>query len=143
MKIYDKGLSGVLVIDKPENMTSFNVDYHIKKRLNCSKVGHAGTLDPFATGVLPVLLNNATKLQDRLVNMPKSYEGTLRLGISTDTLDITGRQNGFREVSDSEAESVAAYLKNISGDFIQKIPASARENIRVFLYISMREIIST
>jgi tRNA pseudouridine55 synthase len=135
MKMDDKSLNGVLIIDKPENMTSFNVDYHIKKRLHCSKVGHAGTLDPFATGVLPVLINNATKLQDSLVNMPKSYEGTLRLGISTDTLDITGSQIGYREVSDSEAESVANYLKNISGDFIQKIPAfSARKYKGIPLY---------
>ena len=131
----DKSLNGVLVIDKPENMTSFNVDSIIKKRLNCSKVGHAGTLDPFATGVLPVLLNNATKLQDRLVGMPKSYEGTFKLGISTDTLDITGSQNGYRKVSDSESESVASYLKNISGDFIQKIPAfSARKYKGIPLY---------
>ncbi|MDA8402045.1 MAG: pseudouridine synthase, partial [Deltaproteobacteria bacterium] len=73
----DKGknnsISGILVIDKPKDMTSFKVDFLIKKELNCSKVGHAGTLDPFATGVLPVLLNKATKLQDSLINLPKSY----------------------------------------------------------------------
>ena len=128
MKIYNKSLNGILIIDKPENMTSFNVDRHIKKTLNCSKVGHAGTLDPFATGVLPILINNATKLQDRLINMPKSYEATLMLGVSTDTLDITGSQTAFKEVSDSDAEIVADYLKNMPGDFIQKIPAfSARK----------------
>ncbi len=128
MKTYNKSLNGILIIDKPENMTSFNVDRHIKKTLNCSKVGHAGTLDPFATGVLPILINNATKLQDRLINMPKSYEATLMLGVSTDTLDITGSQTAFKEVSDSDAEIVADYLKNMPGDFIQKIPAfSARK----------------
>ncbi len=135
MKTYDKSLNGVLVIDKPENMTSFNVDSLIKKRLNCSKVGHAGTLDPFATGVLPVLLNKATKLQDSLVGLPKSYEGTFKLGVSTDTLDITGSQNGFKDVSDSETESIASYLNGMSGDFVQKIPAfSARKHKGIPLY---------
>ena len=135
----DKGknnsISGILVIDKPKDMTSFKVDFLIKKELNCSKVGHAGTLDPFATGVLPVLLNKATKLQDSLINLPKSYEGTLKLGISTDTLDIAGSQNGGRDVSDSETDGVISYLNNLKGDFIQKIPAfSARKHKGVPLY---------
>ena len=128
-------ISGILVIDKPKDMTSFKVDSLIKKELNCSKVGHAGTLDPFATGVLPVLLNKATKLQDSLVNLPKSYEGTLKLGVSTDTLDIDGRQNAARDVSDSEMDGVILYLKNLKGDFIQKIPAfSARKHKGIPLY---------
>ena len=128
-------LSGILVIDKPKDMTSFKVDSLIKKELNCSKVGHAGTLDPFATGVLPVLLNKATKLQDGLVNLPKSYEGTLKLGVGTDTLDIDGRENASREVLDSEMDDVVLYLNNLKGDFIQKIPAfSARKHKGVPLY---------
>ena len=128
-------ISGILVIDKPQDMTSFKVDSLIKKELNCSKVGHAGTLDPFATGVLPVLLNKATKLQDSLVNLPKSYEGTLKLGVSTDTLDIDGRQNAARDVLDSEMDGVILYLKNLKGDFIQKIPAfSARKHKGIPLY---------
>ena len=128
-------ISGILVIDKPKDMTSFKVDSLIKKELNCSKVGHAGTLDPFATGVLPVLLNKATKLQDGLVNLPKSYEGTLKLGVGTDTLDIDGRQNAARDVSDSEMDGVILYLKNLKGDFIQKIPAfSARKHKGIPLY---------
>ncbi len=131
----DNGLSGILVIDKPKDMTSFKVDCIVKKELNCSKVGHAGTLDPFATGVLPILLNKATKLQDGLVNLPKSYEGTIKLGVSTDTLDITGCQNGERNVSDLEIEPVINYLNSLKGDFIQKIPAfSARKHKGIPLY---------
>ncbi|MCL4428791.1 MAG: tRNA pseudouridine(55) synthase TruB [Deltaproteobacteria bacterium] len=131
----NNAVSGILVIDKPKDMTSFKVDCIIKKELNCSKVGHAGTLDPFATGVLPILLNKATKLQDSLVNLPKSYEGTLKLGVSTDTLDITGCQNGERSISDLEIESIISYLNNLKGDFIQKIPAfSARKHKGVPLY---------
>lgn len=131
----NSNLDGVLIIDKPKDMTSFKVDCLIKKELNCSRVGHAGTLDPFATGVLPVLLNKATKLQDSLVNFPKSYEGTFKLGISTDSLDITGNQNGAREVTDSEIKDAADYLNNLKGDFIQKIPAfSAKKHKGVPLY---------
>ncbi|MHB1661851.1 MAG: tRNA pseudouridine(55) synthase TruB [bacterium] len=131
----NNGISGVLVIDKPNNMTSFKVDSLIKKELNCPKVGHAGTLDPFATGVLLILLNKATKLQDSLVNIPKSYEGTLKLGISTDTLDTCGNQNGAREVTDSEIEDAADYLNGLKGDFVQKIPAfSAKKHKGVPLY---------
>ncbi|MHB8232250.1 MAG: tRNA pseudouridine(55) synthase TruB [bacterium] len=136
MKTYDnKGISGILVIDKPHNMTSFKVDSLIKKELNCSKVGHAGTLDPFATGVLLILLNKATKLQDSLINIPKSYEGTLKLGVSTDTLDAAGGQNGARDVADSEIEDAAGYLGKLKGDFVQKIPAfSAKKHKGVPLY---------
>jgi tRNA pseudouridine55 synthase len=131
----NNGISGIIVIDKPENMTSFKVDSIIKKELNCSKVGHAGTLDPFATGVLPVLLNKATKLQDSLVNLPKSYEGTFKLGIATDTLDITGIKNSERDISESETESAVLYLNTLKGDFVQKIPAfSARKHKGVPLY---------
>ncbi len=127
-KINDGNISGVIVIDKPNDMTSFKVGSLIKKELGCYKVGHAGTLDPFATGVLPILINKATKLQDGLVGIPKSYEGTFKLGASTDTLDITGCQNAEKTVSNSEAEDIAGYLSCLSGDFVQKIPAfSARK----------------
>ncbi len=136
MKTYkNNGISGILVIDKPEGLTSFKVDSLIKKELNCSKVGHAGTLDPFATGVLPVLLNKATKLQDSLINIPKSYEGTFRIGISTDTLDVSGARNGEKSVSDAEIKNIAGYLSGLKGEFVQKIPAfSARKHKGVPLY---------
>lgn len=131
----NKDISGILIIDKPEGMTSFGVDSAVKKKLNIAKVGHAGTLDPFATGVLPVLLNKATKLQNELINIPKSYEGTFRLGISTNTLDVTGTQLDSSEVSDSEVEKIAAYLDTLKGDFVQKIPAfSARKLNGIPLY---------
>lgn len=131
----NKDLSGILIIDKPEGMTSFGVDSAVKKKLNIAKVGHAGTLDPFATGVLPVLLNKATKLQDELINIPKSYEGTFRVGVSTNTLDVTGTREDSKEVSDLEIEKIAGYLDSLKGDFVQKIPAfSARKFNGVPLY---------
>lgn len=115
-------INGIIIVDKPENMTSFKVDSFIKKELNCLKVGHAGTLDPFATGVLPILINKATKLQDKLVNTPKSYEGIFMIGVSTDTLDVSGVEVGNKFVPDSEVTNIADYLGGLKGDFIQKIP---------------------
>jgi tRNA pseudouridine55 synthase len=83
-------MEGVLVIDKPAGITSFGVVRAIKKVLKAKKVGHAGTLDPFATGVLPILVNRATRAASFLLESDKEYVATMRLGIETDTQDLTG-----------------------------------------------------
>ncbi|MHB1645575.1 MAG: tRNA pseudouridine(55) synthase TruB [Candidatus Acididesulfobacter diazotrophicus] len=114
--------SGLLIIDKPSDISSFGVDSFIKKTLNCKKVGHAGTIDPFATGVLPVLINNATKLQDKFLNMPKSYEGTFKCGEFTDTLDASGKIVIEKEITDDDVVKIAKYLQDLKGDIIQKAP---------------------
>ena len=114
--------SGLLIIDKPADISSFGVDSFIKKTLNCKKVGHAGTIDPFATGVLPVLINNATKLQDKFLNMPKSYEGTFKCGEFTDTLDASGKIVIEKEITDDDVVKIAKYLQDLKGDIIQKAP---------------------
>jgi tRNA pseudouridine55 synthase len=116
--------SGVLIVDKPENLTSFSVDSYVKKALNCKKVGHAGTIDPFATGVLPLLINSATKMQDYFLNIPKTYEGAFKLGIFTDTLDVCGNAVGnSKDISDADLKNVAEYLQGLKGDIVQKTPA--------------------
>jgi tRNA pseudouridine55 synthase len=114
--------SGLLIIDKPADISSFGVDSLIKKTLNCKKVGHAGTIDPFATGVLPVLINNATKLQDKFLNMPKSYEGTFKCGEFTDTLDASGKIVIEKEITDDDVVKISKYLQDLKGDIIQKAP---------------------
>jgi tRNA pseudouridine55 synthase len=114
--------SGLLIIDKPADITSFGIDSFIKKTLNCKKVGHAGTIDPFATGVLPVLINNATKLQDKFLDMPKSYEGTFECGKFTDTLDASGKLIIEKEISVDDVVKISNYLQNLKGDIIQKAP---------------------
>lgn len=83
-------LNGILVIHKPKNYTSHDVVAKVKKLLNVKKVGHTGTLDPNATGVLPLLLNQGTKLSKYLIEHDKEYEVILKLGIKTDTLDQEG-----------------------------------------------------
>jgi len=85
-----RGLSGVLVVDKPADMTSAKVVARVKKLLGAKKAGHTGTLDPFATGVLVCCINRATKLSSFFLHGPKKYEAVLHLGIETDTQDSTG-----------------------------------------------------
>ena len=83
-------MTGILLIDKPIGITSHTVVSRVRKILNTRKVGHAGTLDPIATGVLVVLVGRATKLSDILLSESKRYEAELKLGTVTDTYDITG-----------------------------------------------------
>lgn len=84
-------MNGILLVDKPAGMTSQNVISRIKHTLHLSKVGHAGTLDPLATGLLVVLTNDATKLSDYIMGHDKVYEVRMVLGASTDTEDVSGR----------------------------------------------------
>src|SRR4051794_11268251 len=83
-------MDGIILIDKPQGKTSQRVVQIIKKKLGVKKVGHAGTLDPLATGLLVILINKATKLSDFFLNKDKVYEAEAQLFIETDTGDITG-----------------------------------------------------
>jgi len=85
-----RDLHGVVVVDKPAGVTSAQVVTAVRKRLGCSRVGHTGTLDPMATGVLPICLGEATKLASYLLADDKAYEAELELGLETDTLDLDG-----------------------------------------------------
>jgi len=84
-------INGLLVIDKPEGMSSLDVVREVKRRLKAKRAGHIGTLDPFATGVLPVAVNEGTKLIPFITDQPKEYEATLKLGEETSTDDLTGK----------------------------------------------------
>ena len=83
--------SGVLIIDKPAGLTSHDVVARVRRILNIRQVGHFGTLDPFATGVLPVSVGKATRFAQFYLKSRKSYSGTIRFGHSTNTYDSTGR----------------------------------------------------
>ena len=83
-------MNGILVVDKPKNFTSFDVIAKLRKKLSQKKIGHMGTLDPMATGVLPILLVDSAKFQIFSSNNTKSYDAKICFGIKTDTLDITG-----------------------------------------------------
>ncbi len=89
----DTPISGVLVVDKPEGITSHDVVARVRRLLGIRQVGHFGTLDPFATGVLPVSVGKATRFAQFYLKSRKAYEGCIRFGFSTDTYDSTGKQN--------------------------------------------------
>jgi tRNA pseudouridine55 synthase len=100
--------SGVLVIDKPSGPTSHDVVRRVRRALETRQVGHAGTLDPMATGVLVVAVGEATKLVPWLTAADKEYEATIRFGIETDTLDAEGKEVGSAPVPAEVASALAA-----------------------------------
>ena len=91
MKARREKLDGVLLLDKPAGPSSSAVLQSVKRLLNAEKAGHAGTLDPAATGVLPVLIGRATRVAEYLLDWDKEYRAVLRLGETTDTQDATGK----------------------------------------------------
>ena len=114
-------MNGVLVIDKPEGFTSFDVIAVVRKLTGQRKTGHTGTLDPNATGVLPVLLGSATKAQDILPDHDKGYTAGFQLGIRTDTLDIWGEVLE-RVQTDVSEEEVLRAMESFRGDIMQVPP---------------------
>lgn len=112
---------GLLVADKGAGVTSFQVVAHLRRVLRVPKVGHGGTLDPMATGVLPVLLGGATRLTPWLQALDKEYVATIRLGVSTDTLDATGRVVAEAAVPPLDDGAIAAVLARFVGE-IEQVP---------------------
>ncbi len=113
-------MNGVLLIDKPKGFTSFDVIAVVRKLTGQRKTGHTGTLDPNATGVLTVLLGSATKAQDIILNHDKSYVAGVKLGLTTDTLDIWGTVTSKSESRVSRAE-VERLIPKFSGE-IEQVP---------------------
>lgn len=111
---------GILNVYKPKGMTSHNVVSFVRRQLNMKRVGHTGTLDPAATGVLPVLIGNATKLSDLIMADEKKYTARVVLGITTDTEDTTGEIIERKEVSVTK-EQLDEVIESFVGD-IQQIP---------------------
>lgn len=111
---------GLLLLNKPEGITSFGAVARIKKLTGEKRVGHTGTLDPMATGVLPILIGRATVLSQYLIDADKSYSATVKLGITTDTCDITGNVLSQAEVDDSI--NLNTVLKKFTGKQMQTPP---------------------
>jgi tRNA pseudouridine55 synthase len=116
------GPSGVLLIDKAPDMTSHDVVAIARRALNTKKIGHCGTLDPMATGLLMLVIGRATKIQDLLMSEDKEYEGTMTLGSVTSTQDRQGEVLETHEVpAFSEAQILAAF-DAFTGEFEQMPP---------------------
>jgi tRNA pseudouridine55 synthase len=113
---------GLLLVDKPEGMTSHDVVDAVRRALGTRKVGHAGTLDPMATGLLLVGVGRATRLLRFLGDLPKTYEGAGRLGVETDTLDAEGEVVRVAPVS-ATREDVERAIAGLVGTSMQRPPA--------------------
>jgi len=115
-------IHGLLLIHKPSGITSHDVINQVRRRLGTKEVGHAGTLDPLAEGLMVLLLGEATKMSSYVLEKNKQYEVTLKLGIETDTLDITGKV--LREHLDMnfDDQKVIEKAKALQGDFTWEVP---------------------
>jgi tRNA pseudouridine55 synthase len=115
-------IDGLLVVDKPEGITSMDVVREVKRRFRIKKAGHLGTLDPFATGVLPVILNEGTKTVPFLQEEPKVYEAVLKLGEETTTDDGTGRVTARTAWDHVIPEMIHSVFQSFSGKIRQRPP---------------------
>jgi tRNA pseudouridine55 synthase len=121
-------VDGLLVVDKPAGPTSHDVVDEVRRLARIRRVGHTGTLDPFATGVLPLCLGRATRLSRFLTSSRKVYEATMCLGISTDTYDATGRVVRHAGVQEAEPARVREAARRFTGEIPQVPPPfSARK----------------
>lgn len=132
-------MTGFICLDKPDGMTSFTAANLVKKITGAKKAGHTGTLDPMATGVLPIALSGASRFIELITTHDKAYEARVRLGITTDTLDITGNITGEYTVNCNTTEikkTVASFL----GESMQTPPMySAKSQGGVRLYALARQ----
>jgi tRNA pseudouridine55 synthase len=121
-------VDGVLVIDKPQGLTSHDVVAVARRCLHERRIGHTGTLDPLATGVLPLMCGRATRLVRFFVSSEKDYEATIRFGLSTDSYDSTGVETA-RSGRTPTRVAVEAALESLRGDYLQVPPAFSAKKV--------------
>ena len=114
-------MNGIIAIDKPEGYTSFDIIAKIRRKFGQKKIGHMGTLDPMATGVLPILLGETAKFQVFAPDTDKRYTAEIKFGITTDTLDITGKILTETKSYVTE-EEIKKVLDNFRGEISQVPP---------------------
>lgn len=114
-------MDGILLIDKPSGITSHDVVDDIRKKTGMRRIGHTGTLDPNATGLLILCLGKATKLSEYFIALDKTYEGKMRLGMVSDSHDIDGNIIKENEVGNISKKEIRKYLSNFIGE-IEQIP---------------------
>jgi tRNA pseudouridine55 synthase len=133
-------IDGVLLVDKSSGMTSHDVVAITRRALNTKKVGHCGTLDPLATGLLLITIGRGTKIQDLLMSEDKEYVGTLELGKTTDSQDADGEVTETKPVPDLDQLQIEAAFTKFHGDFYQTPPmVSAIKKDGVPLYKLARQ----
>jgi len=123
-------MEGIMIVNKPMGMTSHDVVARVRKKFGIKRVGHAGTLDPLATGVLVILLGKATRLFEKFVGMDKAYRATLILGTATNSADIEGKIIEQRSFDHITEEDVAVVFKKFRGAIDQVPPMVSAVKIK-------------
>lgn len=121
-------MDGVLVVDKPERLTSHDVVAAARRALGERRIGHTGTLDPLATGVLPLACGRATRLVRFLTASDKDYDATIRFGVVTDTCDVTGTELARTEARPERA-AVERAVAALTGSYLQRPPAYSAKKV--------------
>lgn len=131
---------GIVLVDKPVGVTSHDVVNLLRRKLNTKKIGHAGTLDPFASGLLIAGVKKGTRVLEYFLDMDKTYRAELELGRITDTFDNTGKTVEEREVPALSEDEIVSVLKSFEGEYLQVPPAySAKKYNGERLYKLARE----
>lgn len=137
-------LEGLLLVDKPAGMTSHDVVHAVRRMFKIEKVGHGGTLDPAATGLLILLLGRATKVSERVMGGDKVYAGVLRLGVSTSTQDAEGEPTGGSDPSGVTEAALRAAMVTLTGDIYQTPPmvsAIKKEGVPLYKLARKGEVV--
>lgn len=129
MALVPGDFSGVLIIDKPPGMTSHDVVAKVRRLLSIRQVGHFGTLDPFATGVLPLSVGKATRFAQFYLKSRKAYEGAIRFGYSTDTYDATGKPSSDLVAPQLDATTLNRIFREFTGRVLQTPPAFSAKRV--------------
>ena len=125
----DPEISGVLVMDKPAGRTSHDVVAAVRRLVGIRQVGHFGTLDPFATGVLPLSIGKATRFAQFYLKSRKAYEGTIHFSFSTDTYDATGQPTSKPVEATVDPERLEAVMREFTGRILQTPPAYSAKRV--------------
>lgn len=115
-------MDGIIIINKPKKYTSNDIVQIVRKTFNTRQVGHCGTLDPLATGVLPILIGKGTKISKYLVEHNKTYIATIKLGEKTDTADSEGKITETKKIPNLDKKNIENTLNSFLGKQLQKPP---------------------
>ena len=122
-------MDGVIVVDKPEDWTSHDVVAKMRRVAGTRRIGHLGTLDPIATGVLPLVIGRATRLAQFYTRSDKIYEGTVRFGWSTDTYDRAGVPTSPQRAVHLQPAEIESHLEQFRGEFLQTPPPVSAKKV--------------
>ena len=130
MGLQDPSFEGILLVDKPSGITSHDIVDRLRRKLKMKKIGHAGTLDPLATGLMIMLIGKATKVSQFLISLDKAYEGTFKLGVETDSQDSDGEVVETKDLPENlSEETIGNAMKEFLGDQYQTPPMFSTKKI--------------